>query len=120
METDICKNCKAKQLFQGALLSEETSESIIPTKNIHCSHPAVSAAIEAVANFDATNLSPLTTKSYQQQGDTGGGSSSSSSSSISVAAENLYIYRRHLLELEFLTPLQYRLNLQRLSPRTSL
>jgi hypothetical protein len=25
---DICKNCKAKQLFQGALLSEEASESI--------------------------------------------------------------------------------------------
>jgi hypothetical protein len=92
METDICKNCKAKQLFQGALLSEETSESIIPTKNIYGSHPAVSAAIEAVANFDATNLSPLTTKSYQQQGDTGGGSSSSSSSSnISCSGEPIHL-----------------------------
>ena len=88
MEIDICKNCKAKQLFQGAL-SEETSESTRPTNFIHGPHPAASssaAIIEAVANFDAANLSPLTTRSnQQQQGDTAGGGSSSSSSSSNIS-----------------------------------
>ena len=48
---DICKNCKAKQLFQGALLSEEASESI---RNKYSLTDAVAAAAAAIANFDAT------------------------------------------------------------------
>ena len=54
-ESDICKNCKAKQLFQNALPSGTTvSESIIRS-------PLSASAVHSVENFDASDLSPLTT-----------------------------------------------------------
>ena len=65
---DICKNCKAKQLFQGALLSEEASESIRNNKYSPAEvASSAAAAATATANFDATNLSLL----ISNQGDVG-------------------------------------------------
>jgi hypothetical protein len=61
-ETDICKNCKAKQLFQS-VLSEEAiidSTSRRRSKSIHSPHPSAAAAAAAAADFDETEMSPLT------------------------------------------------------------
>ena len=65
----ICKNRKAKQLFQSAV-SEDASECSRRSKTIRSPNNPPSAAIEA--DFDANNLSPLTSN----LGDVGSGSSS--------------------------------------------
>jgi hypothetical protein len=54
-ESDICKICKARQLFQNALPSSGTtvSESIIRS-------PLSASAVHSAENFDASDLSPLT------------------------------------------------------------
>jgi hypothetical protein len=54
VETDICKNCKANQLFQSTL-SEGAIESGRKSKSIRSPHSPA-----AVAEFDETNMSPLT------------------------------------------------------------
>ena len=61
-ESDICKNCKARQLFQNALPSSGTtvSESIIRS-------PLSASAVHSVEKFDASALSPLTTTNSDNQ-----------------------------------------------------
>ncbi len=73
-ESDICKNCKAKQLFQNVLPSGTTvSESIIRS-------PLLSAsAVHSVEKFDASDLSPLTTTTNSSDNIIVGGSGSGSS-----------------------------------------
>ena len=82
VETDICKNCKANQLFQSTL-SEGAIESGRKSKSIRSPHSPA-----AVAEFDETNMSPLTSN----LGDVGSSSSSSSSreqlTSCSPASSN--------------------------------
>ena len=68
-ESDICKNCKAKQLFQNALPSGTTvSEAIIRS-------PPLALALHSVEKFDASDLSPLTTTNSDIIGSSGSGSS---------------------------------------------
>jgi len=62
-ETDICKNCKAKQLFQSVLSEESIESSRRRSKSIQSPHPpatAAAAAAAAAADFDETEMSPLT------------------------------------------------------------
>jgi hypothetical protein len=71
-ESDICKNCKAKQLFQNALPSGTTvSESIIRS-------PLSASAVHSVEKFDASDLSPLTTTNSSDNIIVGGSGSGSS------------------------------------------
>jgi hypothetical protein len=73
-ESDICKNCKAKQLFQNALPSGTTlSESIIRS-------PLSSLAVHSsVEKFDASDLSPITITNSSDNIIVVGGSGSGSS-----------------------------------------
>ncbi len=60
-ETDICKNCKAKQLFQSVLSEESIESSRRRSKSIQSPYPpATTAAAAAAADFDETEMSPLT------------------------------------------------------------
>jgi hypothetical protein len=59
-ETDICKDCKAKQLFQSVLSEESIESSRRRSKSIQSPHPPATAAAAAAADFDETEMSPLT------------------------------------------------------------
>ena len=56
-ETDICKNCKVKQLFQSVLSEEAIESSRRRSKSIQSPHPPATAAA-AAADFE--EMSPLT------------------------------------------------------------
>lgn len=78
-KADVCKNCTAKQRFQNAMISsEDTSESIIrkTSPSVSFCHQPVPPAVQS--EFDAINMSPLTTSNG---GDDGGGAGGDSSSS---------------------------------------
>ena len=98
-ESDICKNCKAKQLFQNALPSGTTvSESIIRS-------PLSASAVHSAEKFDASDLSPLTTTNSSDNIIVGGsGSGSSRAEQLNLGPSPFEVGESHLCALSAKPP----------------